>query len=193
MLALGLQGSPNYQGSTVYLLKQFMAELSSNGLQTHTIDVAKKNIQPCRGCRYCEKKGVCVIHDDDMANDIYPILREADIIVVATPVFFYGVPSRLKALIDRTQAFWSRKYRLKLSDPRQKQRKGFLLSLGGSRGKQLFDGVILTVKYFFDAVDAEYSGNLTYRNIETRKDIMQHAALKTDIVHAVETILSNMQ
>jgi len=193
MFALGLQGSPNYQGSTTYLLQQFMAELSSKGVQTHTIHVAKKNIQPCKGCRYCEKKGSCVIRDDDMAAEIYPILRKADIIVVATPVFFYSVPSQLKALIDRTQAFWSRKYLLRRSDPPQKTRKGFLLSLGGSRGKQLFDGVILVAKYFFDAVDADYSGNLTYRNIETRKDIMQHAALKTDIVHAVETILSPTQ
>jgi arsenate reductase len=193
MLALGLQGSPNYQGSTVYLLKQFMAELSSKGVQTHTIDVAKKNIKPCKGCRYCEKKGLCVIDDDDMAAEIYPILRKADIIIVATPVFFYSVPSQLKALIDRTQAFWSRKYRLQRSDPLQKTRKGFLISLGGSRGKQLFDGVTLVAKYFFDAVDAEYSGKLTYRNIETRKDIMQHTALKIDIVHAVESILSPAQ
>jgi multimeric flavodoxin WrbA len=192
MLALGLQGSPNYQGSTAYLLKQFMAEMDAQGIQTRTIDVAKKNILPCQGCRYCEKKGVCVIGDDDMANEIYPILRDADIIVMASPVFFYSVPSQLKALIDRTQAFWSRKYRLRLSDPVNKLRKGYLLSLGGSRGKQLFDGIILTAKYFFDAVNAEFCGALTYRNIETRKDIMQHASVKDDISQAVKNILSSM-
>ncbi len=190
MLALGLQGSPNYQGSTVCLLKQFMAEMAVQGVRTHTIDVAQKNIHPCKGCGYCEKKGFCVTHDDDMANEIYPILREAEIIVVASPVFFYSVTSQIKALIDRTQAFWSRKYRFKLSDPLKKTRKGFLLSLGGSRGKQLFDGVKLVAKYFFDAVDAEFCGSLMYRNIETRKDIMQNADIKNDIVQAVETMLS---
>jgi arsenate reductase len=193
MLALGLQGSPNYQGSTAYLLKQFMAELAARGVGTHTIDVAKKNIQPCKGCGYCEKKGVCVIQDDDMANEIYQLLREADIIVVASPVFFYSVPSQLKALIDRTQAFWSRKYRLRLSDPLKRARKGFLLALGGSQGKQLFTGVTLVAKYFFDAVNAEFAGSLTYRNIETRQDIMRHTGLTKDIVHAVETILSPAQ
>jgi multimeric flavodoxin WrbA len=190
MLALGLQGSPNSKGSTDYLLKQFMAVLAARGLQTHTIHVAQKNIQPCKGCGYCGKKGICVIQDDDMQNEIYALLREAEIIVVATPVFFYSVPSQLKALIDRTQVFWSRKYRLQLPDPLQKPRKGFLLSLGGSQGKQLFTGVQLVAKYFFDAVDAQFVGSLTYRNIETRKDIMQHAELKNDIVRAVETILS---
>ena len=192
MLALGLQGSPNFQGSTAYLLKQFMSEMAGQGLRTRTINVARKNIHPCKACRYCEKKGRCIIDDDDMAAEMYPILREADIIVMASPVFFYGVPSQLKALIDRTQAFWSRKYRLKLSDPMKEKRKGFLLSLGGSRGKQLFDGIILTAKYFFDAVDAEFSGSLTYRNIETRKDIEQHASVKDDINQAVKNMLSSM-
>jgi multimeric flavodoxin WrbA len=105
-------------------------------------------------------------------------------------VFFYSVPSQLKALIDRTQVFWSRKYRLQLPDPAQKPRQGFLLSLGGSQGKQLFTGILLVAKYFFDAVDAQFVGSLTYRNIETRKDIMRHAELKRDIAGAVETILS---
>jgi multimeric flavodoxin WrbA len=192
MLALGLQGSPNFQGSTAYLLKQFMAETAGKGIRTRTIDVARKTIHPCKACRYCEKKGRCIIDDDDMAAEIYPILREADLIVMASPVFFYGVPSQLKALIDRTQAFWSRKYRLNLSDPIKEKRKGFLLSLGGSRGKQLFDGIILTAKYFFDAVDADFFGSLTYRNIETRKDIMQHQTMKRDIQKAVKDLLSSI-
>ena len=192
MLALGLQGSPNKQGSTVYLLNRFMAEMADRGIRTHTIDVAEKNIRPCKGCGYCEKKGFCVIRDDDMAQEIYALLRQAEIIVTASPVFFYSVTSQLKALIDRSQALWSRKYRFQLSDPLKRTRKGFLLSLGGSRGKQLFDGVTLVAKYFFDAVDAGFSGSLTYRNIETQKDISQHASVNSDIASAVENLLSPM-
>jgi multimeric flavodoxin WrbA len=192
MFALGLQGSPNFKGSTAYLLKQFMTELALQDIKTQTIDVARKNIHPCKGCRYCEKKGVCVIDDDDMAAEIYSLLREADIIVIASPVFFYSVPSQLKALIDRTQAFWSRKYRLRLADPKEHPRKGFLLSLGGSQGKQLFDGVVLVAKYFFDAADAEFCGSLTYRNIETRQDIMRLETVKSDIAKAVKSLLSSM-
>ena len=77
------------------------------------------------------------------------LLREAEIVVVASPVFFYSVTSQLKALIDRSQTFWSRKYRFKLSDPLKKTRKGCYLSMGGSSGKQLFEGVDLVARYFF--------------------------------------------
>ena len=192
MLAVGLQGSPNKQGSTVYLLNRFMAEMADRGIRTQTIHVAGKNILPCKGCGYCEKKGFCVIRDDDMTQEIYALLRQAEVIVTASPVFFYSVTSQLKALIDRSQTLWSRKYRFRLSDPLKHTRKGFLLSLGGSQGKQLFDGVMLVAKYFFDAVDADFCGSLTYRNIETQKDISQHASVKNDIAHAAENLCSPM-
>ena len=74
MLVLGLQGSPNLKGSTAFLLKQFMAAMAAYGVRTQTIDVAQKNISPCKGCGFCEKKGFCVIQDDDMAHEIYPLL-----------------------------------------------------------------------------------------------------------------------
>jgi arsenate reductase len=193
MLVLGLQGSPMLKGSTSYLLDMFLSHMATYGARTERVDVSQKNIHPCKGCGYCEKNGVCVINDDDMAAEIYPLLRQAEVIVAASPVFFYGVTSQLKALIDRTQALWSRKYRFKLADPLKKTRKGFLLSLGGSRGKQLFDGVTLVSRYFFDAVDAKFSGSLTYRSIETRKDIAQAPTLAEDIHQAVEKIMASFQ
>ena len=117
MLVLGLQGSPRKKGNTQYLLKSFLNEAENLGARTHIIEVAKKNITPCKGCGFCEKKGYCVIEDDDMKPEIYPLLRSTDVIVVATPIFFYSVTAQLKALIDRSQALWSRKYKLKLTDP----------------------------------------------------------------------------
>ena len=193
MLVLALQGSPMLKGSTDYLLETFLTRLTAYGHSIRRIDVKRKNIRPCKGCGYCETKGVCVIDDDDMAAEIYALLRQAEIIIVASPVFFYGVPSQLKALIDRCQTLWSRKYRLKLSDPLKKSRRGFLLSLGGSRGKQLFDGVTLVTRYFFDAVNAEFSGSLTYRGIETRKDMTQVPTLREDIQQAVEKLMAPFQ
>ena len=145
------------------------------------IDVPRKDIQPCRGCGFCEKKGYCVINDDDMSKEIYGLLREADIVVAASPVFFYSVTAQLKALIDRTQTLWSRKYRFNLSDPLKKSRKGCFLSMGGSKGRQLFDGVNLVAKFFFDAIDANFAGSLFYRNIETAEDMRNTPSLSEDI------------
>jgi len=95
MLALGLMGSPRKKGNTDFLLSSFMNEVEKAGVRTHIIEIAKRNIMPCMEYSVCEKKGTCPI-DDDM-NDIYPLLREADIIVLATPIFFYNAPAQKKA------------------------------------------------------------------------------------------------
>ena len=181
MLAIGLQGSPLKNGSTAYLLTRVMDELEAQGARVNTIDVPRKDIQPCRGCGFCEKKGYCVINDDDMSKEIYGLLREADVVVAASPVFFYGITAQLKALIDRTQTLWSRKYRFNLSDPLKKVRKGCFLSMGGSSGRQLFDGVNLVARFFFDAIDAGFAGSLFYRNIETKEDMRNVPNLSEDI------------
>ncbi len=189
MLILGLQGSPRKKGNTDYLLKAFMNEAEKFGAKTHIIEVADKNINPCRGCGYCEKKGKCVIEDDDMAREIYSLLRQADIIVAATPVFFYSATAQLKALMDRSQTLWSRKYKLNLIDPGRKTRQGFLLSVGATKGKNLFDGVQLTAKYFFDAVGADFHGSLTYPRIENKGDLKKHQTVLDDIKEAVDSLL----
>jgi protein-tyrosine-phosphatase len=113
------------------------------------------------------------MEDDDM-GEIYRLLRKADLVVVATPIFFYGPPAQLKALIDRSQALWARRYILKLTDPKANFRKGFLLVVGATKGKELFTGTILTVKYFFDAIGASFEGMLGFREIESPGDIALH-------------------
>lgn len=188
MMVLGLQGSPREKGNTAFLLSAFMSEAKKLGAQTNVIEVDKKNIIPCREYTVCSKKGFCPI-DDDMKNEIYPMLRKADVIVAATPIFFYNTTAQLKALIDRCQVFWSRKYLLKLNDPGQKFRSGFLLALGASKGKNLFEGVHLTAKYFFDAVGAGYDGSLTYRQIANSGDMEKHPTVLKDIKEAVSTLL----
>ena len=190
MLVLGLQGSPKKKGNTSFLLSVFMGEAEKLGARTHVIEVSKKNITPCIGCAFCEKNGYCVNQDDDMKPEIYPLLREADVIVIASPIYFYNVTAQLKALIDRCQALWSRKYKLKLTDPARNYRRGFLLALGATKGKNLFEGVNLTVKYFFDAVGAGFEGSLTYRRVEYPGDMEKHPTVIEDAKEAVNGLLS---
>ena len=190
LLVLGLQGSPRKKGSSDYLLNAFMQALSALGADTHILDIPRMNIRPCIGCGYCEKKGFCVIDDDEMATSVYAKLRNADVVVAASPVFFYSVTAQLKVMIDRTQALWSRKYRFKLTDPLATTRKGFFLSMGGSQGKNLFTGVRLVTNYFFDAIQAAPSGGLTYPDIETRDDFSSVPNLQTEIDEAAKTLAS---
>ena len=187
MYVVGLKGSPRKKGSTNFLLTNLLSRLEERGAQTRVIDTCAADIRPCREYKACEKKGFCPI-SDDMEGEIYGVLRQADIIVMASPVFFFGITAQLKALVDRCQVFWARKYRLELKDPAFSIRKGFLLSAGGSRAPRLFDGVRLTARYFFDAVDAEYTGHLTYSNIENRKDLENNPAVEADLAAAAETL-----
>lgn len=192
MLVLGLQGSPKKNGSCDYLLKHFLKEVEKMGVEVHMLDVTRMNIRPCIGCGHCEKKGFCVIENDDMAASVYPLLRKAQVVVAASPVFFYSVTSQLKALIDRTQALWSRKYRFHLSDPLSTTRKGFFLSVGGSHGKKLFDGIHLVATYFFDAIDAHASGSLLYPGIETPSDFQKIPDLNLEISKAAHVLMSSL-
>lgn len=188
MLMLGLQGSPRLKGNTNYLLAEFMKEARRLGVQTQEVQVCKKNIEPCKEYIVCEKKGFCPI-DDDMKHEIYSLLREAEIVIAATPVFFYNTTAQLKALIDRSQTLWARRYKLKLVDPGSKTRRGFLLSVGATKGKNLFEGLHLTAKYFFDAINASYEGGLTYRQIEQPGDMEKQPGLDADIKTAVASLV----
>jgi arsenate reductase len=193
MFVLGLQGSPRKKGNTNFLLSTLMSAAEKLGARTHIVDVVEKNIKPCIGCGFCEKNGTCITQDDDMKPEIYPLLREADIILLASPIYFYNVTAQLKALIDRSQALWSRKYKLNLIDPARNYRRGFLLSLGATKGKNLFEGVVLTAKYFFDAVGAGYHGSLTYWQVENRSDMKKHPTVHKDVEKAVADLLKPFQ
>jgi len=192
MLVLGLQGSPRKKGNTNYLISAFMDAAEKSGARTITIDVTKKNIIPCKEYTVCEKKGFCPI-DDDVKEEIYPLLRQADVVVVASPIFFYNMSAQLKAVIDRCQTFWARKYRLRLKDPGAAMRRGFLLSVGATKGKNLFEGLHLTTQYFFDAIDAKFEDSLTYRGIEGPKDMAAHPTVIDDVDKAVGSIMEPFQ
>ena len=188
MLVLGFQGSPRKKGNTSFLLKNFMQAVEKLGAQTRIIEVTQKNIIPCKEYVVCERKGYCPI-DDDVKTEIYPLIRQAEVVVLATPIFFFNMSSQLKALVDRCQLFWARKYKLKLTDPAKKTKRGFLLAVGASKGKSLFEGLQLTAKYFFDAIDAGFEGSLTYREIEGPKDMAKHPKVLADIEKAVADLI----
>ena len=108
-------GSPRIKGNTDLLLDEAFRGAQSQGAETEKLVVDKLKIAPCREYYGCLRDGNCVIRDD--MEDIYPKLLEADIVIVASPMFFYGITAQVKALIDRCQALWARRYVLKQSPP----------------------------------------------------------------------------
>lgn len=172
MKVLGIMGSPRKQGNTDLLLDEALKGAESQGAEVEKLMIDELEISPCREFYGCLRDGQCIIKDD--MQNVYVKLLEADHIILASPMFFYGLTSQLKALIDRCQALWVRKYILKQMPPRATKRKGIFISVGATKGKRLFDGAILTLKYFFDAIDVEYSGELLIRSVEKKGEIRQH-------------------
>ena len=173
MKVLGLFGSPRRGGNTDILLEEALKGAEMEGAEVERLHLTDFNIIPCRECLQCFNDGKCIILDD--MQKIYPKLLEADIIILASPIFFYGVTAWAKALIDRCQAFWSRKYILKDESLGKdgKRRKGFLISVGGTKGQRVFEGAILTAKYFFDVLNSEYVGELVFREVDAKGDILK--------------------
>ena len=178
MKVLGIYGSPRKEGNTSLLLRELLKGARDKGAKTTEVFVCDLNILPCIADYSCAQTGKCFLKDD--MQGIYTQLIEHDSIVVASPVFFYNVNAQTKALIDRCQAFWARKYILKQPlGNHDKKRRGVFISVGATKGSKLFDGTLLTMKYFFDVLDVEYFKNILYKNIDAKGDILKHpAALK---------------
>jgi multimeric flavodoxin WrbA len=174
MKVLGLFGSPRRGGNTDLLLEEALKGAGAEGAEVERLYLSDLNIMPCRECLQCFNNGHCIILDD--MQKIYPKLLAADIIILASPIFFYGVTAWAKALIDRCQTLWSRKYILKDESlgREAKRRKGFLISVGGTKGQKVFEGAILTAKYFFDVLNAEYVGELVFRQVDAKGEILKH-------------------
>ena len=174
MKVLGISGSPRAGGNTDIILGRALEGVTSQGAETESLFVRDMNISFCRGCRSCSKTGECVIDDD--VKRIFSIFKDINHMILASPIFFYGLPAQLKALIDRAQHAWSNKYILKRDFvPKKKdKRKGLFLGVGATKGKRLFEGSILTVKYFFDAIDIEYAGEVLVRGVDKKGEISKY-------------------
>jgi multimeric flavodoxin WrbA len=96
--------------------------------------------------------------------------------MLASPVFFYTVSAHTKILMDRCQSLWVKRYWLEKTPFGKKEfnRKGLFISAGATKGKRLFDGVLLTVRYFFDALDMELWNSLLYRELDFEADVLKH-------------------
>lgn len=99
-----LSGSPRKNGNSDLLCDQFATGAAEAGHMVEKIRVAEKNVGYCRGCYACKSTGVCAVRDD-MAEILQKMI-DADVIVLASPVYFYSVDAQLKAVIDRTVARW---------------------------------------------------------------------------------------
>ncbi|HTY82517.1 MAG TPA: flavodoxin family protein [Dehalococcoidales bacterium] len=173
MKVLGIMGSPRIKGNADLLLDEALKGAQSRGADVEKILADRMKIAPCKEYYGCLKDGKCVIRDE--MDNVYPKILAADAIIIATPVFFYTVSAPTLTLFSRCQALWARKYVLKNLDIPVK--KGAVIAVGATNGEKLFDGLKLTIRYFFKAVNAEYTDELLVRGVDKKGEINQFPEL----------------
>jgi len=170
---LGINGSPRRGGNTDLLLAEVMRGAASRGAEVKTIILNDLKITPCQHCDACLEAGRCKVEDE--MQMVYRELEDADRIVLASPIQFMGLTAQMKAMIDRCQALWVRKYVLKLPPlGNRRDRKGFFISVGGRRIANLFEPALATVKALFRILDITYAGELLFPGIDEKGAIAKH-------------------
>ena len=173
MRVVAFQGSPRAGGNTETLLKETLKAVGESSHEIRLFNLNLMNIKACQDCGGCEKTGVCIV--DDAMNDIYQAIREADRIILASPIFFFALSAQAKTMIDRCQAFWCEKYLLKkpiLAGPHG--RKGLLLLVGGMKKEIGVQCGEATGTAFFRTVSVSEHRTLSYLGIDAKGAILEH-------------------
>ena len=178
---IAIYGSPRRDGNSSALLKQAVAGARQEGADVEEVVLRDYKISPCMEIYACIKTGNCAIRDD--FPEILAKLESSAGIMLASPIFFYSVSAHTKIFMDRCQSLWVRKYWIEKQafGEAVNTRKGLFISVGATSGKKLFDGALLTVKYFFDVLSAGLWKTVLCRGIdrkgeiESRDDYLQEA------------------
>lgn len=158
MNVLVINGSPRPQGNTKQMVEAFREGAVSSGNKVNVIDVCQKKIGGCLACEYCHTKGNgnCIQKDD--MQEIYDLLKEAEMLVIASPIYYHGISGQLKCVIDR---FYSAAYPKK---PNKLKKVAMILSSGDAN---MYDGALFSFRGdFLDYLGLENMGVLTAHGTE---------------------------
>jgi multimeric flavodoxin WrbA len=171
---LALYGSPRREGNTSTLLSHSVKGAREAGADVEEIHLSELKISPCLEIYACRDTGRCIIQDD--FQPLHDKLLTCDALMLSSPVFFYTVSAHTKIFMDRCQALWAKKYLVEKAPfgIRQPARKALFISAGATRGQKLFDGILLTVKFFLDTLDMEVWKSLLYRGLDGPHDLLDH-------------------
>lgn len=156
---LGIAGSPRRNGNSDRLLDACLEGARSAGADTDLLVVADAGIAPCRGCNACSSTGECVVRDG--AQAAFALIDAADAIVIASPVYFATVPAVLKALYDRCQQYWARRY--VLGEKVGRRRPGALLLVGGGGDPYGHECAVTTTRSVLAVLGVDYTAELVVR------------------------------
>lgn len=140
MNVVAIFGSPRVKGNSAQLANRFLARAEVLGAEVQRFVLNKMNFKGCQGCDVCKTKlDRCVLEDD--LTKVLDAVRPADLVVIATPVYFFDVPSQLKAFIDRTYSFVDADFMTNPDASRLKKGKKLLFIQSQEAGEGMYTEV----------------------------------------------------
>ena len=187
-----INASPRKSGNTSYLSEMTLGILSRYGIEPTYVNLRTLNFEPCIACGYCDKTGKCFMKDD--MTPLYEKIDKSCGTIVITPVFFDSVPAKLKAFIDRTQAFYASIYILnEPSIDRYKKRYGLLVSLGGAKPYETqFLGNKVSMDFYFKCVNTKLLKHLQESDIDNLP-VWERQNFLTDFEQEIKTLVNNVK
>ena len=158
MRILVLNGSPRPKGNTKGMVEAFREGAVSVGHHVDVVDVCRLKINGCLACEYCHTKGHGACVQKDGMQQIYDLLKEAEMLVLASPIYYHGITGQLKCVIDR---FYSAAYPTK---PPHLKKVAMILSSGDA---DMYDGALFSFRGdFLDYLGLENVGVFTAHGAE---------------------------
>lgn len=190
---IAIYGSPRRDGNSAALLKKAVEGARAEGAEVEEVVLRDYKISPCLEIYHCIKNGECAIRDD--FPKILAKLEASSGIMLASPVFFYSVSAHTKIFMDRCQSLWVRKYWIEKQamGGGNETRKGLFISVGATSGKKLFEGAILTVKYWFDVLNASMWKTVLCRGVDRKGEIDSHQEYLDEAYEAGRELASTLK
>jgi multimeric flavodoxin WrbA len=183
MKIIAFHGSPRVDGNSHILLKEVLKAIDKSQHKIQLFRLNEMNIRPCQNCGGCEETGICVVKDD--MGEVYDAIMEANRVIVASPIFFFGLSAQTKIMIDRCQAFWCEKYLLKRPIPEGPyRRKGLLLLVGGMKKEIGIECGGATATAFFRTISVQEHETLSFLGIDKKGAILDHPTALNEVYKA---------
>lgn len=168
---VAVYGSPRRRGNTATLLSRAVAGAREAGAAVEDIVLRDLKLSACLEIYACRADGECRIRDD--YQRIRDLVLTSGGLMLASPIFYYAVSAHTKAFMERFHSVWVQRHGLAReagAPAAAPRRKGLFIAAGATRGKKLFDGALLSVRYFFETLEMDLWRALLYRGLEFEQD-----------------------
>ncbi len=178
---LCIAGSPRRGGNTELLLDKAIEGAQSIGAEITKLVLNEMDFVPCQNCGVCSTEGRCRFEDDMV--QVYDAIESCDRFIVAVPIYFTTVSAQAKAMIDRCQPYWARKFLLKRKRL-EGDRRGIMLSVSGFPHGRFFSNARKVLDIWMLVTDIKPVGEFCYFGIDGKDDIEKHPTALEEVYAA---------